>query len=102
MRVAGGAQGACGACAAFACAHEQRLITGAGQPHAPQRGRPTPHPHFQVRVLTVMYSQVACESAAARLGGRTAGAELLVVGNPDIVRKRVVPALLVPQKKART
>ena len=49
-----------------------------------------------------MYSQVACESAAARLGGRTAGAELLVVGNPDIVRKRVVPALLVPQKKART
>ena len=62
-----------------------------------------------------MYSQVACESAFSymtqvstkqrrgRLGGRTAaGAELLVVGNPDIVRKRVVPALLVPQKKART
>ena len=61
-----------------------------------------------------MYSQVACESAFShmerlstkqrrgRLGAQTAGAELVLVSNADVVRKRVVPALLVPQKKART
>ena len=65
----------------------------------------------QVRVLTVIYSQVPCESAFShmeklsskrrrgRLGAETAGAEMMLVCNADVVRKRVVPALLVPQKK---
>ncbi len=35
-----------------------------------------------------------------RLSGRTAASEMMLVGNPDVVLERVVPALLVP-KKAR-
>ena len=47
-------------------------LSAMGEPveEAVQRGRPTPHPHSQVLVLTIMYSQVACESGAGEQRGR--------------------------------
>ena len=59
--------------------------------------------HTQVAVEGAFshMEKLSSKRRRGRLSGRSAGAEMMLVGNPDVMKERVVPALLVPKKKAR-